>query len=1082
MVVVSKKEITTIEKIKAVFKTAVPITGKVTDTTGTPLPGATIKIKGQANAVLTSSDGTFSVTAQAGDEVTVSFIGFIPYSFTVRDDTPFQNIVLHASYNKLNEVVVSTGYQTLPKERATGSFVQIDNTLLNRSTGVNILDRLNGVTSGLRFNGFTTTTISTNPSNRVLGLNIRGESTLSGNVSTDPLIIIDNFPYEGNISNINPNDIESVTVLKDAAAASIWGSRSGNGVIVITTKKGRKNQPLSVELNSNVTIQNKPNLYYDRNYLNASNYIDVESYLFKQGYFDSYLNDTQGQSPVSPVTDILSKVRDATLSSSDATAQINALRNNDVRRDYEKYVYRKAIKQQYSIGLRGGTSQNAYAFSAGYDNNQDNMVRNGYDRITVNAINTYTPIRNLEITTGINYSQNTTYQNNQLYYGSGISVGGPVAGIYPYAQFADTNGNPLSIVKDYRAAYANSATANGFLDWNYRPLDELNLADNYTKVNDLILKAGVKYRFASFLNAEIQYQNERQVVESHQYQSVQTYAARNLINKFTIINPGAAPTYQVPVGGLLNLGNYDLNSNNYRAQINYDQTFSGKNNITAIAGGEIRQLSSAGYIRNSLGYDDRFGTAVGAIDYADYLMINPTGYAQIPTPDGTVSGTLNRYISYYANTAYTYDGRYTFTLSGRKDGANIFGVKTNDKITPLWSMGFGWNINKESFYKWDWLPYLRARFSYGFNGNVYNGSAYATGKYTTSSLTGAPAILNLTAPNPELSWEKVKNTNAGIDFATKNNRLSGTIEYYRKDGQDLIEKIPLYTSSGFLSFYGNAAGTSTKGVDISLNSKNIEGKFKWGTALLLSTLHDKVTNYNASFTSTTLQQSGGGGLPNPGKALYGIYSYKWAGLDPANGDPQGYLNGKVSKDYSGIISNYKPDSLVYNGSARPTIYGSFRNDFSYQNFTFSVNITYELGYVFRRASTSVNYADIISSSYSQSVDFSQRWQKPGDEAHTSVPSVVYPSDQYRNTFYQYSSILVDNADNIRLQDIRLSYSLTKSQWRAMPFKSLQIYSYASNLGILWRANKFGIDPDVPSVLSHGYPNPFTISFGFNANF
>ena len=1071
---------------KANAQTHYLLKGRVTDSvTNNSLYGATIKTKLNEGPAVTNNRGEFSLNVMKPSGILiVSYIGFqtieVPYTSAGTDEVVIR---LSESKSTLKEVtIVSNGYQTLPKEQVTGSIDQIDNALINRSTDPNILNRLNGITSGLRFNGLASNTVATGSGDRYLGINIRGVSTLNGNVSTDPLIVLDNFPYEGNISNINPNDIESITILKDAAAASIWGARSGNGVIVINTKKGRRYQKMTVDINSNVTVQNKSNLFYDRNFLNANDYINVESNLFKQGYFDSYLSDTQDAPPVSPVVDILSNQRNGVLSAADATAQINALRNNDVRNDYEKYIYRKAIQQQYSVGLRGGTNQNTYSLSIGYDNDQNGLVRNNFSRVTINALNTYSPIKNLEITTGINYSQNKTGLNNTLYYGNGISVGQPVAGIYPYAQFADANGGHLAVVKNYSSDYVNSAVGNGFLDWHYRPLDELNLADNYTKVNDLVLKADVKYKFASFLNAQVQYQNENQSVKNNRYQSKDTYAARDLINQFTIITPGASPTYQVPVGGILDLGDYNLLSNNFRGQLNFNQNFNEKNNISAIVGTEIRQLKNTGYTRRSYGYDDQFGTSNNALDFYDYFVTNPNGYSQIPTPDGTVTGTTNRFVSYFANAAYTYDSRYTLTLSGRKDGANIFGVKTNDKVTPLWSAGIGWDVYKESFYKVSWLPYLKARLSYGYNGNVYNGSAYVTGNYTTSPITGAPTILNLTAPNPNLSWEKVKNINAGIDFETKNRVLSGSIEYYVKSGRDLIENVPLATSTGFLSFYGNAASTSTKGFDVTLNSKNLNGTFKWSTTVLFSTLKDKVEEFNVNYDNTTLPGSQSGGFPAIGKSLYGIYSYKWAGLDPANGDPQGYLNGKISKDYTGILANFNPDSVKYNGSARPAIYGSIRNDLGYKNFSLSVNISYEFGYVFRRSSTSINYADIISSPYSQNIDYSQRWQQLGDEKLTNVPSVIYPSNVNRNTFYQYSSALVGNAANVRLQDIRLSYELTKANWKGLPFSSLQLYTYASNLGIIWRANKYGIDPDISTISSHGYPNPFMIAFGFSAHF
>ena len=1047
------------------------------------LRGATIQIKIQGVITSANDNGDFKLHSKENKGILlISFIGYKPQNVVFDESTILPlKIFLTENSKSLNEVnIISNGYQQLAKERSTGSFDQIDNKLLNRSASDNILDRLDGIASGLRFNGQASTSIATTSATRHLGINIRGVSTLSGNVSTDPLIVLDNFPYEGNLNNINPNDIESITILKDAAAASIWGARSGNGVIVITTKKGRKNQKMSVELNSTVTFQNKPNLFYDRNFLPSSDYIPLETSLFKQGYFDPYVTDNYYWSPVSPVVDLLAATQAGTITQDQANVQINLLKNQDVRNDYEKYIYHSSVNQKYSIGLRGGSEQNAYTMSVGYVKNQDPMVRNGFDRLTVNAENTYSPVNNLSITLGANYSRNTTDLNNSLYYGSGISVGSPVQGIYPYAKFADANDNPLAIVKDYRASYVNSATSNGFLDWSYKPLNELTLGDNNTTVSDLVFRVNATYKFLKHWNVSLQYQNENQEVDNRNYQSQDTYATRNLINEFTVIKPGASPTYQVPLGGMLNLTNNELTSNNARGQLNYNQTFNGKHDFTGLIGAEVRQLTNSGYTRNSLGYNDEFGTATENLDFHDYVTINPAGSGIIPSPSGNITGSTNRFLSYFSNLGYTYDSKYTLTISGRKDGSNIFGVKANDRVAPFWSVGGLWDVTKETFYKLDWMPQLRLRASYGYNGNVYNGSAYVTGNYTTSQINGARAIYTLTAPNPNLSWEKVQNINLGIDFGTKNGRISGTIEYYLKNGKDLIESIPLFTSSGFLSYYGNAASTSTKGVDIIINTRNLTGKFQWNTSVLFSTLNDKVTSYNPQLTNTSIQSVTG--MPVVGRSIYGLYSYQSGSLDPANGDPQGYLNRKLSKDYTAIINNFNSDSLKYNGSLRPTVYGSIRNDFSCGPFTISANIGFEFGYVYRRPSTSISAADIISSPGGQNIDYEQRWQKPGDEKSTTVPSVIYPSNDNRNTFYKYSSTLVDNADNIRLLDLRFGYVLDKSIVKTLPFKRIEIFAYASNLGIIWRANKYNIDPDLVATSYNPIPIPFTLAVGFNANF
>ncbi|MEO7045800.1 MAG: hypothetical protein ABI091_10880, partial [Ferruginibacter sp.] len=219
--------------------------------------------------------------------------------------------------------------------------------------------------------------------------------------------------------------------------------------------------------------------------------------------------------------------------------------------------------------------------------------------------------------------------------------------------------------------------------------------------------------------------------------------------------------------------------------------------------------------------------------------------------------------------------------------------------------------------------------------------------------------------------------------------------------------------------------------------------------------------------------------PLTGNALYGIYSYKWAGLTHTTGDPQGYLNGLVSTDYSNILSKTTLGNMVYNGPARPTSYGSFRNNFSYDQLTLSINFTYELGYYFRR-----NSYESSSLPWQGNIDYFDRWQKPGDELTTNVPSFQLPPyTSGRDAFYQYSSALVDKGDNIRLKDIRLSYELDKSKIKGLPFSHISIYGYADNIGIIWRANKDHLDPDlvIGSSLS-SYPLPRTYAFGIKANF
>ncbi|HEY8660843.1 MAG TPA: SusC/RagA family TonB-linked outer membrane protein [Hanamia sp.] len=1067
------------------------ISGKILSaSTGLPVAGATLTLLHQGTTVSTNASGIFSIPlASSNDDLTVSHIGFLSIKIGVSNNTSSHLVItLQDTAIKLDEAVVNTGYQSIPKERATGSFVHIDNALINRSVSTNILDRLQGVTSGLIFNAGSINA-GTRLANEQTGITIRGRSTIDEKISADPLIVLDNFPYEGDINNINPDDIESITILKDAAAASIWGARAANGVIVLTTKKGKLSLRPKVLLNSSITFSRKPDLSYSKNFLSAPGFIDVETFLFNKGYFDADINNLDEKPMLSPVVEILLKQQSGSLSAAETQAQLNILRQQDVRHDFLQYVYRPALQSKLSINIRGGSANASWSLTAGYDKNLDVLVRNDYSRFTINSINSFIPVKNLEFTAAIIYSGSIKYDNTSTSAYGSIHAGSKYGNLYPYAKLADDQGNPLAITNRYRAGYIDSiSNVAGFLDWHYRPLDEIRFADNSSGINSLILRGEIKYRFSSSLDASVQYQRQAQTTSNSNLQDINTYTARNWINLFYNAANG---TYPLPKGGYLVLYNEALSANNFRAQVNYNQSFHSMHTINAIAGAELREINTSAIARNSFGYDPATGSSVDNLNYEDYFPLNPSGYnyASIPSPFGGVLETTNRFISYFANAGYTYREKYTATFSGRKDGANLFGVKTNDKITPLWSAGLGWHISKENFYRLPWLPYLKLRASYGANGNVYNANAYLTAKYATSSLTGLPYAVITSPPNPELRWEKVRNLNLGIDFRSKQAVISGSIEMFRKDGVDLITSALLAPSTGFSSFKGNAAGMITKGIDLTLNTRNIRGIIEWNTTFLLSHTQEKITRIDQVFDAKALTGNGffgspefAGLLPVVGKPLFGIYSYRWGGLDK-NGNPLGYLDDTLSTNYQGIVSRASLDNLVFNGSSRPLWFGSLRNTVSWKGLSFSANITFKLGYYFRRSSVSLNYADNIQGNTVHS-DYYQRWQQVGDENHTNIPALVYPSDDNRNNFYKGSSVLIEKGDHIRLQDISLQYTFGKQNFNKLPFEQVQLYMYINNLGILWRANKQGIDPDFND---NGYgsrmiPAAKTISLGLKLSF
>ncbi|POY36273.1 SusC/RagA family TonB-linked outer membrane protein [Solitalea longa] len=1033
-----------------------------------PLAGASVQLKGSSDGTSTDGDGVFSLNV-TGNSATllVSFIGYQQREVSIRVPSTDLRIVLKENSSLLKEVVVSTGYQSLPQERTTGSFSKVDNELLNRVVATDVFSKLEYAVPGLTVNrsSFGAPTIS-----------IRGQSTIMGN--SQPLIVVDNFPYDGDLNNINPNDVLSVTVLKDAAAASIWGTRAGNGVIVITTKKGRADELLSIGFTSNLSIGQKPDLGY-LPLISSSDFIDFEQHLFNKGYYTS-IEQSPSHPALSPSVELMIKQRDGLISGAEANSQFEALKGQKVQDDMNRYFFQNSIKQQYALNLKGGSNSIRYYFSGGYDHNQENETRNNYKRVTLNSSMVFNPLKQLELQADINYNQSNASLNNP-----GISLMSSSSAysgkkFYPYALLADGNGNALAIAKSYDVSFVNSAIENGYLDWNYRPLEELQLSNNQSDQYDLRSNAGVKYSFNSNFNAELKYQYERAFTNSTNLQSEGAYYSRDLINQFSE-GTGASLVHHIPVGGILDQGSSTLNSQNLRGQLNFLKDWNQQHLLSLIGGVEVKQLDVTARQSRVYGYDSET-LQTQQVDYTSAFRVTPSGYYNfIPSMSGQSSKT-DRFRSFYANGSYTFKERYTLSASGRIDQSNFFGVSTNQRSVPLWSAGLSWNISKEPFYKPDWLPQLKLRATYGYNGNIDKTvTAYTTARYTYDWLKYMQALEIINPPNPELRWEKIGITNFGLDFETKNRVLYGSIEYYLKQGKDLIGNMNPDPTSGVMNYRGNLASMRGSGVDLNLNSRIMDKAFTWNAALLFSYVTDKITHYtkeDLAYNYTALS-TGIAIFPMQGRPVYSVYSYRFAGLDTQSGDPMGYVNGEKSTDYASIL-NTKPEELIYNGPARPTYQGALRNTFGYKQFQLSFNIGYKLGYFFRR--NSISYSQ-LAATWSGHSDYALRWQQAGDEQRTSVPSVSGVLNASRDDFYLKSEALVENGSHIRLQDINLSYTLDRKRVPGLPFQQLQLYVYMNNVGILWRANDQGIDPDaVPNGGALYLPQARSVAFGVKVGF
>ena len=421
---------------------------------GAPLIGVSIYLSKINSSAISDARGNFSLEKiSLPDTLVLSYIGYVTQYLRIDKNTilPLRIGLRKGTGLMMDAVTVfNTGYQSISKERATGSFTQVDNKIINQQVGSNILNRLESVASSVAFN---------KKNNYAPAISVRGLSTING--PSSPLIVLDNFPFEGDINSIDPNMIESITILKDATAASIWGTRAGNGVIVINTKKGKYNQPFTIDFNSNVQVYAKPDLSYIRP-IATSDYINVEQYLYGQGFYDNLLTDPS-HPVISPVVELLDEQSRGIISPAEAEAQIAALRKINVRDEFNRYVYQNTINQQYAINFSGGNSQSTWAASGSYDRNLSELSEK-YQRITARLENSFRPVKNLQITGRLYFAGTNSASGKDGYTSQNY--------LYPYSQLANVNGAAVPAARDYRLTYIDTAGGGRLLDWKYYPLED----------------------------------------------------------------------------------------------------------------------------------------------------------------------------------------------------------------------------------------------------------------------------------------------------------------------------------------------------------------------------------------------------------------------------------------------------------------------------------------------------------------------------------------------------------------------------------------------------------------------------------
>jgi len=901
-------------------------------------------------------------------------------------------------------------------------------------------------------------------------IRVRGLSTIESDET--PLIVLDNFPYEGSIGNIDPNTIESITVLKDAAAASIWGARAGNGVIVITTKSPDADGGIMISLNANFNIGERPDLTYGKDWLPSKTVMEIEKQRYGLGHYTFGDNQTTRL-----YVDYLKRHDDGLLSDEGLRSLEQNLRATDTRKEAMDHLYRNSGFQQYALNIAGRGERYGYTITAGYHGSNSEIVGNTGQRINLGVRNRFTPNKYVDVGIAVDYAGQRSENNGVSY--SDLSQGGRIS---PYLRLRDDDRTPLAVpVANLRPYYAELAEGNGLLDWQYRPLEEQDLHEITSFSQELRLNGDLEVRPLDGLTVKMIYQYVNGKIRSENHYLEDSYYVRNLVNMFTQPNG----TYAIPYNGILRTGNPQERYSHFgRVQVDYRTEFNEKHSVSALAGIEMRHSQIEQFPASVLySYESDYLTGNNQYNFNQTYPTRPAGTNQrIPGASPNHRLFINRDISYFANVSYDFDRRYVLSGSLRWDGSNLFGVKTNQKGVPLWSMGGSWNLSNEAFYPIEQaVPYLRLRTTYGVSGNVNKTVTHQPTIIFGTSFIGETAATLMSIGNPSLRWEQVKTLNTGVDWRIADGWLSGTAEYFRKKGNDLIGNDYMDPTTGISDNYKiNYANIETTGWDMQLSSKNLQGKFSWSSVMVSSWVKNKITNYRTNDNVLLSEYFQTVPPPGVGRSRDVVYAIPWNGLSPQTGLPVVFMDGHSTADYQTYYQQYLDPGMLSNvGSSVPTWYGSFRNIFSWKGFEVAAMLTWKSGFVFRRMS--MGPSDEYSENYH--TDYYKRWENPGDELHTDVPRHITQeeADQYTGvgSVYRYSEALITKGAHIRLQDVSFSYRLSGRILGSIPVRGVRIYGYARNLGILWRANREGIDPDFTAAQ---YRTPRAYSVGVQLDF
>lgn len=987
-----KPILTCLVSLLFVFSVSAQVTlrGSITDANGEGLAGATVKVEGTSTETITDQNGNFTIQLADGYEtLVISAEGFQTQKIYL---TGQNSLSVNMRSSSSSDNVVNMGIGSQSKDELTSSVSSVAAEDVSPAPLINLEQANQGVTAGLFVQN------SSGKLGQGTTVRIRGGSSLSA--SNQPLYVVDGVPLtSGNQSNINPSNIESIEILKDAAATAIYGTRAANGVIIITTKSGSTGgmqvnvdyqfavsqtpkkldiqsgddhrlqtfesiirgfrfgiDPFLVDQDPQVTVDNSGTVYrLDRNFLESVYNTGVSSVTFTDG-----------------------------VTSQPFTFPIPSFYNNlTYNTDWQDLVFRNAPSHRANVDVQGGSEQLGYFASIGYTTQEGILIGNKFDRFN-GSVSLDSKI-NSKLSANLNFNFIRT-QDDRL--SEDQDLGAPLQAIaLPPSDSFDPANNYRLIVRSLE----------------YNPLTEINFADNQATNNSIIGSLGFKYKFSEKLTVDVNGGIDRSDVRVERRQGPETL--------------DGSPN------GRSQLSEQLTNNYVFNGWATYTPEMSGDNKLSVILGGS--------YQKSTTNFDFRQANVNGIAILEGLSETDPSLFNE------PIQGDANVFLSSYARVSYSIGNLYDFQITGRMDGSSKFSEDNRFGYFPAASAG--WNISNADFFSSNTVSQLRLRASYGLVGNAPLQDFLYRRNYIRTRYNDEDAVELGNLSNENLKWETTSQFNVGVDFGFSNDRITGSVDYYLKTTKDLLFPIPVSQTSGFTTIFDNIGTMENKGFEVNISSINVSNSdFSWTTDFNISSNKNKITDLNGE------QAIVGVNAFLEGESAGVFYMRRYVGVDPATGSAL-YDDGN-----GGTTTNWQDAPRQVVGDPNPDFFGGLTNSVTYKNWTLSAMFQFVAG-VDLYFATGEFLANSGILNLGQLSRESNRWYQAGDEA--AYP-VLNPFQDEPNA----STRWLEDGSYVRLKNITITYNFPADKLQGMGLRNLSVYVGATNL--LTFTDYVGYDPDV----------------------